>query len=48
MVKGGVPEGKVKIIGCGSECPVVLSDNSDKEEKIKELAPNRRADISSS
>lgn len=46
MVRGGVPKEKVKIIGCGSEIPIVVSDSDDKFTKIKELAPNRRAEIS--
>ena len=46
MVKSGVPEDRVKILGCGSECPIVLSDAADRAEMIKELAPNRRAEVS--
>jgi len=46
MVKGGIPAEKLTIIGLGSESPVVLSDANDRATKIKELGPNRRAEIS--
>lgn len=46
MVKSGVPADRVKILGCGSEIPIVLSDAADRADMIKELAPNRRAEIS--
>jgi outer membrane protein OmpA-like peptidoglycan-associated protein len=46
MVKKGVPEKKIKILGCGSEVPIVLSDAKDREEKIEELSLNRRAEVS--
>jgi len=45
MVKNGVPENSIKIVGCGQEMPVVWSDNPNKEEKIKELTENRRSEI---
>jgi peptidoglycan-associated lipoprotein len=45
MVNGGIAEGKVKIVGCGSEMPVVWSDKQDKKELVEELAVNRRAEI---
>lgn len=48
MVKSGVPADRVKILGCGSEIPIVLSDAADRAEMIKELAPNRRAEVSAS
>lgn len=46
MVKKGIPSDEVKILGCGSECPIVLSDASDRSAKIRELGPNRRAEVS--
>ncbi|MCK4518031.1 OmpA family protein [Candidatus Babeliales bacterium] len=46
MVKEGIPADHVKVLGCGSESPIVLSDASERGTKIKELAPNRRAEIS--
>jgi len=46
MVKEGIPADHVKILGCGSESPIVLSDASERDKKIEELAPNRRAEIS--
>lgn len=46
MVRGGVPSKQVKILGCGSEFPVVSSESQDREKKIQELAPNRRAEVS--
>lgn len=45
FVKAGVSESDVQILGVGSEMPVVLSDSDDREAKIRELAPNRRAEI---
>ncbi len=45
MVKNGIPEEKVKIIGCGQEIPVVWSEEIDKQKLIKELEPNRRVEI---
>ncbi|MBU4269723.1 OmpA family protein [Candidatus Dependentiae bacterium] len=45
MVKSGVPEEKVKTVGYGQEMPIVWSEKTDKQELIKELAPNRRAEI---
>lgn len=45
MVKSGVPAENIKAIGYGQEMPVVWSDNSDKKTLVKELAPNRRAEI---
>lgn len=45
MVKNGIPSDKIKTIGIGQEMPVVWSEKTDKVELIKELAPNRRAEI---
>ncbi|MFC1894433.1 OmpA family protein [Candidatus Dependentiae bacterium] len=45
MVKNGISEDKIKIIGCGQEMPVVWSDNPVKTERVKELAQNRRSEI---
>jgi len=46
MVKGGVSEDQIAVLGCGAEHQIVLSDSSDRVERIKELGPNRRAEIS--
>lgn len=45
MVRSGVSESKIKVLGIGSESPVVVSDATDRAVRIKELAPNRRAEI---
>lgn len=45
MVKNGVPADKIKTIGYGQEMPVVWSEKTNKTELIKELAPNRRAEV---
>jgi outer membrane protein OmpA-like peptidoglycan-associated protein len=46
MEKLGVAGNKMKILGCGSQKPIVLSDADNREDRIKELAPNRRAQVS--
>lgn len=46
MEKLGVAANKIKILGCGSQKPIVLSDADSREDRIKELAPNRRAQVS--
>lgn len=45
MLKAGVPQKKIKTIGYGYEYPLVWSDKTERTEKIKELAANRRAEI---
>jgi outer membrane protein OmpA-like peptidoglycan-associated protein len=45
MEKRGVAGNKIKILGCGSQKPIVLSDAESREERIRELAPNRRAQV---
>lgn len=45
MVKNGLPEDKIKTIGYGQEVPLVWTDTTDKQELVKELAPNRRVEI---
>ena len=45
MVRKGIPSEKIQIVGFGSERPVVLSDTQDRNKRVKELAPNRRAEI---
>lgn len=45
MVKNGVPADHVKTLGYGFERPVVWSDASNRSQLIKELAPNRRAEV---
>ena len=46
MVKAGIPDEQVTILGCGAEHPVVLSNSSDRATRIQELSANRRAEIS--
>jgi outer membrane protein OmpA-like peptidoglycan-associated protein len=45
MIKEGVPAEKIDVMGFGQEVPLVWSDAQTREEKIKELALNRRAEI---
>ncbi|MBD3273558.1 OmpA family protein [Candidatus Dependentiae bacterium] len=45
MVRNGIPEDKIRTIGYGQEMPVVWSEKTEKKELVKELAPNRRAEI---
>jgi OOP family OmpA-OmpF porin len=45
MIKSGVPAQRIKTVGYGYEMPVVWSDTQDKRTLVKELAPNRRAEI---
>lgn len=46
MLRDGLPAEKVKTLGLGYESPLVWSDSADRAEKIKDLAPNRRAEVS--
>lgn len=46
MVRKGIPEKDITILGCGSESPIALSDATDRKQRIKEFGPNRRAEIS--
>ncbi len=45
MVKAGVEADHVKTVGFGYEHPLVWSDTTDREQKIVELSPNRRAEV---
>lgn len=45
MVKRGVPEGDIKAVGFGNELPLVWSSKTDRPSLVKELAPNRRAEV---
>lgn len=45
MIKEGISADKVKTLGLGYESPLVWSDSTDRAEKIKDLAPNRRAEV---
>ena len=45
MIKAGLPQSKVKILGKGYETPLVWSDETDRLKKIRELSPNRRAEV---
>lgn len=45
MVMRGVPSDSIKTVGCGNEIPLVWSNKTDRQSLVKELAPNRRAEI---
>jgi len=45
MIRKGVKEDSVKTVGYGYERPLVWSDASSRATLIKELAPNRRAEV---
>ena len=45
MAKNGIPEENIKTVGYGFESPLVWSDKTERLAKIKELAPNRRAEV---
>ena len=45
MVKAGVDSELVKTVGFGYEQPLVWSDATERAERIKELTPNRRAEV---
>ncbi len=45
MVSNGIAEKDIKTVGYGSEMPLVWSEKSDRSVLVKELAPNRRAEI---
>ena len=45
IVAAGVPSEHIKTVGYGYEQPLVWSDATDRTEKIKELSPNRRAEL---
>ncbi len=45
MVKRGVPANSIKTVGIGYESPLVASHATERAEKIRELAPNRRAEV---
>jgi len=45
MVAAGISSDMVKTVGYGYEQPLVWSDATDRVEKIKELSPNRRAEV---
>jgi|GEM_PF-796783 outer membrane protein OmpA-like peptidoglycan-associated protein len=45
LVKSGIPSDAIKTVGFGSELPLVWSDKTDRASLIKELAPNRRAEL---
>lgn len=45
MIENGIDEESIKTVGYGSEMPLVWSDKKDRTSLIKELAPNRRAEI---
>ncbi len=46
MIKHGVPEENIKVVGLGSEMPLVWSEKKDRAALVKELSPNRRTEIS--
>jgi outer membrane protein OmpA-like peptidoglycan-associated protein len=45
MIKDGIPDENIKTVGFGYESPIEWTDETDRKEKIKALAANRRAEI---
>lgn len=45
MVQAGIASDTIKTIGYGYERPVVWSDTTNRKQMIKELSPNRRAEV---
>ena len=45
MVSHGISEKKISAVGRGQEYPIAWSNAADRKTRIKELAPNRRAEI---
>lgn len=45
MVQRGIAENEIKTVGFGNELPLVWSSKTDRASLVKELAPNRRAEI---
>lgn len=45
MVEKGLDESHIKTVGYGFEMPLVYSDKEDRASLIKELEPNRRAEV---
>jgi len=45
MANAGIPADSIKTVGYGYERPVVWSDQKDRAQLVKELAPNRRAEV---
>ena len=45
MVRSGVPASRIKTVGYGNEMPIAWSDKTDRAGLVKDLAPNRRAEI---
>ena len=46
MVHAGIDSELVKTVGYGYEQPLVWSDATERTQRIKELSPNRRAEVS--
>ena len=46
FVAAGIPADKVVARGMGQERPVVWSDATERLQRIRELSPNRRVEIS--
>lgn len=46
IVKHGVPQENIKVVGLGSEMPLVWSEKKDRAALVKDLSPNRRTEIS--
>jgi len=45
MVEAGIAAENIKTVGYGYEMPLVWSEKKDRPSLIKELAPNRRAEV---
>ncbi len=46
MVKRGIPAKHIKTLAFGNEAPIAFTDAPSKAQQIKDLAPNRRIEIS--
>jgi len=45
LVKAGLDEDDIKTVGYGYEKPLVWTDAVERDEKVAQLAPNRRAEL---
>ncbi len=46
FIAAGIPADSIEAVGRGQECHLVWSDQSERIARIRELAPNRRAELS--
>ena len=45
MIASGIDSDRLKVLGCGSENPLVLTDAKDRTTQRREYAPNRRVEV---